>query len=263
MEEKKFKRLIERMEVQVNLTWSREQEMILRSICDPNKKMRILEVGSGPGVVTKKICELFPNAYITCIEIDEDFANYSRVAIPDQYKDRIEVLHGDISELELEECTYDIVYARLVLQHVHNVDKALDKIYNVLKPGGKIIITDIDEGLFGIVDPPIKELAYVLGQHIEEQVIEGGDRYIGRKFWRMLKRANFAKVGLDLLPVNSDELGIQAFIPQLDFEEMKTMVDNNLLVDEDIEKVKIASEKFINSEYPFVLLVLFFVIGTK
>ena len=89
------------------------------------------------------------------------------------------------------------------------------------------------------------------------------DRFIGRKFWRMLKAADFGKVDFELLPVNSDEVGIESFIPQLDYEEMSTMIENDLLVEEDIERVKQAADKFLESDYPFALLVLFFVVGTK
>lgn len=263
METAKYKRLIERMEVQANLTWKREEKLVKSFAPDTDKPLKILEIGSGPGVITRRLCDIYPNASIICLELDEDFVNYSKSVLPENLKGRVSILQGDITEAKLEENTYDIVYARLVLQHVHGVDVALQNIYRVLKPGGKVLITDVDEGLFGIIDPPIPELQYALGQHIKEQVIEGGDRFIGRKFWRMLKAANFTSVDFELLPVNSDEVGVEAFIPQVDYEEMATMIDNNLLVQEDIDKVKEAANKFLEADYPFVLTVLFFVVGTK
>ncbi|MCY7118522.1 methyltransferase domain-containing protein [Streptococcus mutans] len=263
MQTEKYTRLIQRMEVQAKLTWNREIKLIQENVADPKDKLKILEIGSGPGVITKKLCELFPNAQITCLELDSDFVEYSKTALPDDYKERVEILKGDITQIDLDEEVYDIVYARLVLQHVHGVDKALENAHKALKKGGQILITDIDEGLFGIIDPEVPELSYVYGQHIQEQVLEGGDRYIGRKLWRMLKNANFSTVDLDLIPVNSDEVGINSFLPQVDYEEMGTMIDNDLLSQDDIDKVKIAADKFLQSDYPFALLVLFFVVGTK
>ena len=263
MQIEKCERLIKRMEVQANLTWGREETLIRRYVEDPNAPLRILEIGSGPGTITRKLSKIFPYANITCIEFDEDFVNYSSDVLPSELNDRVEIIHGDITDIELEAESYDLVYARLVLQHVHGVDLALANAYRALKKGGKILITDVDEGLFGIIDPPIPELSYALGQHIQEQVIEGGDRFIGRKFWRMLKAADFSKVDFELLPVNSDEVGIEAFIPQVDYEEMSTMIDNDLLVEEDIDKAKAGALKFLEADYPFALLVLFFVVGTK
>lgn len=263
MEAEKCKRLIQRMEVQANLTWEREVKLVSEQVGDVTKQMRILEVGSGPGVITRRLCKLFPNATVTCIELDDEFYEYSSATLPEELDRRVEIRKGDITSIELENESYDLVYTRLVLQHVHDVPKALENIYAALKKGGKILITDVDEGLFGIIDPPVPELSYVYGQHIKEQVIEGGDRFISRKLWRMLKTADFSKVSLDLIPVNSDELGIQAFLPQLDYEEMGTMIDNNLLTEDDIEKVKAAADKFLKADYPYALLVLFFVVGTK
>lgn len=263
MESNKFERIIEKMEVQSKLTWKREEQLVRQQGICTKDEFKILEIGSGPGVITKNLCELFPNSKITSLEIEQDFVNYSSENLEKKYKDRVEILCGDITNIELPAETYDIVYARLVLQHVHGVDEAIKNIYKALKKGGKIIITDVDEGLFGIIDPPCPELSYVLGKHIDEQVIEGGDRFIGRKLWRKLKTAQFNSINLDLLPVNSDELGIQAFIPQVDYEEMSTMIDNKLITQEDIDKIKNAADKFLNSEYPFALLVLFFIVGTK
>lgn len=263
MEAAKVERLIQRMEVQANLTWKREVKLVQDYVTNSDVPMKILEIGSGPGVITRRLCAMFPNATVTCLELDDDFVEYSTKTLPEELKNRVTILKGDITNAELEADSYDLVYARLVLQHVHGVDLALANIYKALKPGGKVLITDVDEGLFGIIDPAIPELSYALGQHVQEQVIEGGDRFIGRKFWRMLKAANFSTVNLDLLPVNSDEVGIEAFIPQVDYEEMATMIDNDLLVQEDIEKVKMAATKFLEADYPFALLVLFFVVGTK
>ena len=81
--------------------------------------------------------------------------------------------------------------------------------------------------------------------------------------WRLLKGVNFSSIDLDLIPINSDEVGINAFVPQVDYEEMGTMIDNGLIKQEDIDNLKVAAEKFLESDYPFALLVLFFVTGTK
>lgn len=263
MQHEKYTRLIQRMEVQAELTWKREVKLIREKIEDVNKELRILEIGSGPGVITKKLCELFPKAHITCLEYDSDFAEYSREVLPEKFKNRVDIREGDIAEVTLEENHFDLVYGRLVFQHIHDVKGALENTFKSLKNGGTILITDIDEGLFGIVDPKVPELEYIYKQHIQEQIIEGGDRFIGRKLWRLLKGVNFSSIDLDLIPINSDEVGINAFVPQVDYEEMGTMIDNGLIKQEDIDNLKVAAEKFLESDYPFALLVLFFVTGTK
>lgn len=264
MENSKLKSVVQKMKAQSNLIWNREKELIKNAVENKtNEQLKILEVGSGPGVVTEKICALFPNSSVTCLELDQELLEFHKEHASENAKKQINIIQGNISEIDLGEEQYDLVFARLVLQHVVEVDKAIHNINKLLKKGGKLIVTDVDEGLFGIIDPPISELEYILDQHIQEQVIEGGDRFIGRKLWRKMKQSDFSKVTLELIPVNSDELGIQAFIPQVDYEEMETMIDNKLINMSDIEKTRVAAEKFLKSEYPFALLVLFFVIGEK
>ena len=41
------------------------------------------------------------------------------------------------------------------------------------------------------------------------------------------------------------------------------MIDNKLIDMSDIDKTRAAAERFLKSEYPFALLVLFFVVGEK
>lgn len=263
MEMNKLESVIHRMETQTNLTWKRERNLILAHVSNPRDHLNILEIGSGPGVITEKLCDLFPNSQITSVELDKDLLEYHKRNLSDESRKRVTILQGDVAEIELGVEQYDIVYARLVLQHVHQVEEALKNMRRSLKENGKIIVTDIDEGLYGIIDPPVPELEYVLGKHIEEQIIEGGDRFIGRKLWRKLKAENYSDINLDLIPVNSDEIGMEAFVPQLDYEEMSSMIENQLITANDINKVKTAVDKFMMSEHPFALLVLFFVVAVK
>lgn len=263
MEKEKFERFIAKMEVQANLSWKKEVKIIKGELEDLNKPLRILEIGSGPGIITERLLKLFPNSKITALEIDENAYAYAKEKLSGKYGDRVEFIQGDITTIELEKEKYDIVYSRLVLQHVHGVQAAVKNAFNVLKKDGHFIITDIDEGLFGIIDPPMPHLQYVLKQHIQEQIIEGGDRFIGRKLYKMLKENQFSEVELNLLAINSDDVGIESFVPQVDYKEMGTMIDNNLISQEDIDKVREETERFKNGKDSYALLVMFSVIGKK
>ena len=62
----------------------------------------------------------------------------------------------------LEGNQFDFAYARLLFQHVSDPIGAAKEIWRVLKPGGKLIINDIDDELFGPLQPPIPELSLVV-----------------------------------------------------------------------------------------------------
>ncbi len=48
--------------------------------------------------------------------------------------------HMDITQLELEDCSFDLIWCSHVLEHIPEDIKAMSELYRVLKPGGKMII---------------------------------------------------------------------------------------------------------------------------
>ena len=52
---------------------------------------------------------------------------------------------GDDRTLPIEDSSIDAVFANMFLHHVENPQAAIIEIARVLKPGGKIIITDLDK----------------------------------------------------------------------------------------------------------------------
>ena len=49
-------------------------------------------------------------------------------------------VHLNVEDMPLETSSYDFVMANHILEHVDNLDKALNEIYRVLKPGGMAIL---------------------------------------------------------------------------------------------------------------------------
>ena len=49
-------------------------------------------------------------------------------------------IHLNVEDMPLDTSSYDIVMANHILEHVENLDKALNEIYRVLKPGGYAIL---------------------------------------------------------------------------------------------------------------------------
>ena len=58
------------------------------------------------------------------------------------------IIKEDVQQLRFEDNAFDIVLCQQVLEHVPDPVKAIKEIYRILKPGGKLIITDLDEHNF-------------------------------------------------------------------------------------------------------------------
>ena len=76
-----------------------------------------------------------PRAHVTAIDIDTRF-------IDSLASDSIEVRRVDLREDELPQDEFDLVHARLVLEHLTDRRQILDRLVATLRPGGWIVIED-------------------------------------------------------------------------------------------------------------------------
>jgi len=56
------------------------------------------------------------------------------------YDKKGNIINMDVENLMFEDNAFDLIYSWGVLHHTPNMEKAIDEVYRVLKPGGKIII---------------------------------------------------------------------------------------------------------------------------
>ncbi|MBN3527354.1 class I SAM-dependent methyltransferase [Paenibacillus apiarius] len=261
MDEWKMKRLIERMKGQMDISWSKEEQVLEQfGIKDGHS---ILEVGSGPGYITERLLHKYPASRITSIEIEPYYVQYAQHNMAPEGKDRVTVMEGDILDHRLPLGQFDVAIARLVFQHLPDPELAARNILDLLKPGGKLIVLDVDDAIWGIIDPVIPELQYILNQHAKEQSSQGGNRFIGRQLWHLLQSNGYADLDLKLIAAHSDEIGIRSFLPQVDADEMRTMVDNGFVTEEEVAAVEKGVAAFLDTAHPYALLIMMAVCGSK
>jgi hypothetical protein len=106
--------------------------------------MRVLECGSGPGYFIAKMLTEFPALHATGVEIDPFLVARSKEELAKFGPDRHRVLEGSILAIPFENDTFDFVMARLVLEHLPDPVAAAREMRRVLKPGGKVVVRDID-----------------------------------------------------------------------------------------------------------------------
>lgn len=96
---------------------------------------RCLEVGGGGGSITRWLCERAGAVVVT--DIDTRFVEQIDAA-------NLEVRTHDIVNDALEEGAFDLVHSRDLLEHLPERERALDKMVAALKPGGWIVVEDVD-----------------------------------------------------------------------------------------------------------------------
>jgi ubiquinone/menaquinone biosynthesis C-methylase UbiE len=84
----------------------------------------------------------------------------------------------------------DLVYARFILTHLAEPARCLNRAMAALKPGGHIVIEDIDYG-GRFMDPPCAAITRADELYVEAACRQGGDPFIGRRLHRVLEDAGF------------------------------------------------------------------------
>src|SRR5262249_26907101 len=88
---------------------------------------------------------------------------------------------------------YDIVFARFLLSHLHDPHTALGRLHAALRPGGKIILEDVDfSGHF--CHPPRASFDRYVGWYIESARRRGADALLGRRLPQLVAGAGFTRV---------------------------------------------------------------------
>lgn len=252
---------IRRLAAQARSGWEKEARLL--AWFGLQDGMSVLEVGSGPGFITGQLLELLPTSPLTCVEVDRTLLDQAEHYLQDKDRARVQLVEGSVMATGLEANQFDFAYARFLFQHLADPLGAAQELWRVLKPGGKLVILDIDDGLFGLFAPPIPEFAKVLETFGAAQAARGGNRMIGRNLWRILKTANFANVEVEVVASDSSTRGVASYLQHIDPERMQSLVKLGLLTEAELTQYSDALKTFLATPDAYTLWLSFMVCGEK
>ncbi len=111
----------------------------------PNAE-NILDVGCGGGNYTLMMLIKIPNLNCTLVDLSKPMLDKAFERVSQKTTGKVTILQGDIREVGLPENQYGIVLAGAVLHHLrddNDWESTFTKLFNLLKPGGCLMISDL------------------------------------------------------------------------------------------------------------------------
>jgi SAM-dependent methyltransferase len=165
----------------------------------------------------------------------------------------------------MSENAFDFAIARFLYQHLPDPVAAARETLRLLKPGGKFVLVDVDDHLWGIADPPRPTDAALVERGIAAQAAQGGDRLVGRKLLRILRAAGFEDRELDLVVYSSDLAGdrFREVLRDLVNDDLRIEVEDGVMTQDEAEDVRASDERWIAGEHPLMLEIVMMACGVK
>jgi sarcosine/dimethylglycine N-methyltransferase len=107
---------------------------------------RVLDAGSSIGG-TSRLLAAEHGCRVTAIDLTAEYCDIARwLNGLVQLEDRIEVLQGDVTDLPLQDCSFDLVVSQHVQMNVADKSGLYSEAHRVLRPDGRLALWDVAAG---------------------------------------------------------------------------------------------------------------------
>jgi SAM-dependent methyltransferase len=141
----------------------------------------VLDAGCGPGHILRAVAASQRRASGTGIDVG--VARLRQAEEKSFGNRRLQFSRGDVQELAFGCGLFDLVYARMLLQYVPDKEKAVGELVRVCKPGGTVLLQDLDGQLVWHY-PEDALMQQTVARVLKSLAQSGFDPFVGRKlFW--------------------------------------------------------------------------------
>ena len=126
----------------------------------------ILEIGSGLGGTTFYLAQTY-DASILGMDLSEHMVALSSERQREKNIESITFQQGDIVDMQPPSGSFDLAWSQDCLLYVSQRPKAWQHIYEALRPGGQLLVTDFCRGVESLT-PDFQEYIDTCGYHLED-----------------------------------------------------------------------------------------------
>lgn len=107
---------------------------------------QLLDVGCGAGNYTLMMLKKLPELNCTLVDLSKPMLDKAAERVSEKTEGAVTTLQGDIRKVDLPKDHFDIILAGAVLHHLRDNkdwESTFEKLYDLLKPGGCLMISDL------------------------------------------------------------------------------------------------------------------------
>lgn len=155
----------------------------------------VLSVGCGPGVILHEVSELHPSIRATGIDVSAD--RVQEAIQRNRENPRLKFVRGDAQAMSFPSGSFDLVYTRMLLQYLRDKEKAVAEMARVCKPGGIVLLQDLDGQLLWHY-PEDAKVQRAVEKVLAALAPTGFDPFVGRKLFWMAQKAGLKNLDVQI-----------------------------------------------------------------
>ena len=159
---------------------------------------RVADIGCGTGLVSLWLtAQVGSKGRVDAVDVAASQLVIARKRIEATALAEVNFHEQSVYDLDLPLGTYDLVFSRFLLCHLQKPAVALQKMFDILKPGGHLVIVDIDmPSMFTI--PPSDVYADYIDLAMKGGEARGVDYQTGLRLPAMFSKVGFEQIELEL-----------------------------------------------------------------
>ncbi len=127
---------------QYRLDRSKALAQIIIEKLNPGKEWEILDFGGGTGQVSIYLQPLVKR--ITALDNSEEMLNVFQEKLDEKGITNYDLIKGEIDVLLPEKGKYNAIFSTMTFHHIEDIETTVQKLYTIIKPGGKVAILDLE-----------------------------------------------------------------------------------------------------------------------